>query len=82
MASGLPISCSDRGPMPEILKKGGLYFDPENINSIIDSLDKLILSDKLRSVKARLAYNNSLNYSWKKCSDQTFLFLKKIIKIK
>ena len=28
MASGLPIACSNFDPMPEILKDGGLYFDP------------------------------------------------------
>ena len=33
MASGLPIACSDRGPMPEILKKdGGLYLILKTIN--------------------------------------------------
>ncbi len=28
MAAGLPIACSSRGPMPEILGTSGLYFDP------------------------------------------------------
>ena len=27
MASGLPIACSDRGPMPEVLGDGGVLFD-------------------------------------------------------
>ena len=30
MAAALPIACSDRGPMPEILGDAGIYFDPEN----------------------------------------------------
>ena len=30
MAIGLPIACSDRGPMPEVLRDGGVYFDPED----------------------------------------------------
>ena len=29
MGAGLPIACSNRQPMPEILKNGGEYFDPE-----------------------------------------------------
>ena len=28
MAAGLPVACSNRGPMPEILGDAGLYFDP------------------------------------------------------
>ena len=30
MASGLPIACSNKGPMPEVLGSAGVYFDPEN----------------------------------------------------
>src|SRR5204863_6991078 len=32
MASGLPIACSKRGPMPEILGNAGVYFDPDKPN--------------------------------------------------
>ena len=45
MASGLPIACSDRGPMPEVLKDAGVYFNPENPSSIAASL-KLLLQDE------------------------------------
>jgi glycosyltransferase involved in cell wall biosynthesis len=31
MAAGLPIACSDRGPMPEALGDAGCYFNPEDI---------------------------------------------------
>src|SRR5690606_24895104 len=34
MAAGLPIACSDRGPMPEVLQDGGAYFDPEDPEAI------------------------------------------------
>ena len=38
MASGVPIISSNYGPMPEILGDCGLYFDPENVNSLITAL--------------------------------------------
>jgi glycosyltransferase involved in cell wall biosynthesis len=38
MAAGLPIACSDRGPMPEILQEAGVYFDPEDVPSIADAV--------------------------------------------
>ena len=34
MAAGLPIACSNRGPMPEVLADGGVAFDPESPPSI------------------------------------------------
>jgi len=78
MASGLPIISSDRGPMPEVLKDAGLYFDPENIESIVQSMKELVSSTKLRTSKALLAYDYSLEYTWEQCASETFLFLNKI----
>ena len=43
MASGLPIASSNRGPMVEILKDAGIYFNPENPTSIANSLKMLLL---------------------------------------
>jgi len=38
MASGLPIACSNRGPMPEVLGDAGVYFDPEDPHDIARAL--------------------------------------------
>ena len=46
MGAGLPIACSNRQPMPEILKNGGEYFDPEKSDTIYDAIIKLIHSSK------------------------------------
>ena len=82
MASGLPIACSNRGPMPEVLKKGGLYFDPEKPLSIANTLKKLIQNDIIRKKLAKSATIISRNYSWKRCGNETLNFLKKIAKIR
>ena len=79
MASGLPIACSNRGPMPEILIKSGVYFDPEKEKSIYNAVKKLILSPKLREKKADQAFNLSRKYAWKTCANDTFKFFEKII---
>ena len=42
MASGLPIACSEKMPMPEFLEDGGVYFNANSIKSIEDSLICLI----------------------------------------
>jgi glycosyltransferase involved in cell wall biosynthesis len=77
MASGLPIISSNRGPMPEVLKDSSMFFDPENIKSIVDCLGIFIQSDKIRYDLAQKSYKYSLNYTWDKCSHETFSFLKK-----
>ena len=78
MASGLPIVCSDSGPMPEILGDAGEYFDPENIENIAKVIQTLIESPKLRSKKAKKAFERAQRFSWSKCSTETFSFLLQI----
>ena len=77
MTSGLPIACSKKMPMPEFLKDGGIYFDSENVASIEKALAELILNKDLRSSLANIAKENTFAFSWEKCSQETFYFIKK-----
>ncbi len=75
MVSGLPIACSNRGPMPEVLRDGGVYFDPENALSIANAVKSIIEDEKLResiTMRSRALGNQ---YSWERCSKETWSFL-------
>jgi glycosyltransferase involved in cell wall biosynthesis len=78
MASGLPIACSNRGPMPEILRDGGLYFDPECPENIGNVVLKLINSPDLRQEISKKSFQYSHEYSWNKCAKETLTFLTEI----
>ncbi|MFC1636037.1 glycosyltransferase family 4 protein [Planctomycetota bacterium] len=82
MAAGLPIACSNKGPMPEILGDAGVYFDPENLNEIADSLHELIADSGLRVKLAHGAHSRATNYSWSRCANETFSFLAQVAKEK
>jgi len=75
MASGLPIACSNRGPMPEVLEDGGIYFDPESSKSISMAIEKIITDKDLRMSIARRAKELSRQYSWARCASETWEFL-------
>lgn len=75
MASGLPIACSNFGPMPEILGSGGIYFNPTESIDIARALRTLIESHQLRGELAQVSYRKAQKYSWKRCADETFQFL-------
>lgn len=75
MASGLPIACSNCGPMPEVLGSGGVYFNPENPNDIAHALRILIESPQLREQLAEANFKQSEKYSWHRCAEETFRFL-------
>lgn len=75
MAAGLPIACSDRGPMPEVLEDGGIYFDPESPAAIADAVQRLLQDAALRSRVARRAGVLARQYTWARCARDTLRFI-------
>jgi glycosyltransferase involved in cell wall biosynthesis len=75
MASGLPIACSNKGPMTEVLGDAGMYFDPEKPDDIARTLRELIESSPLRTQLGKASYARAQQYSWQKCADETLGFL-------
>ena len=78
MASGLPIACSNKGPMPEVLGNSGIYFDPEKPIEIYHAIKKLIDNTQLRSKKAQASFRKVKQYSWGVCAFETFSFLEQV----
>ena len=77
MKSGLPIACSSYGPLPEILRDGGIYFDPLSPFSIENSLERLIREKNTRLILSKKARKYSQTYRWKNCSNDTLNFIAK-----
>ena len=80
MAAGLPICSSNYEPMPEFLKKSAIYFDPVSIESVENAILSMINNDDLRIKVANEAYELSKNFSWEKCTFNTFNFLNETLK--
>lgn len=75
MAAGLPMACSDRGPMPEILGDAGVYFDPERPSTITAALRQLLSDPDLRARLAAESHAKASGYSWQSCAEETFEFV-------
>jgi glycosyltransferase involved in cell wall biosynthesis len=75
MASGLPIACSNRQPMPEVLGPAGVYFDPTRPREIESALRQLYHDALLRQQLAIAAHARAQQYSWSACARDTFRFL-------
>jgi glycosyltransferase involved in cell wall biosynthesis len=82
MASGLPIACSNRGPMPEVLGDAGVYFDPEQPDEIAEAIRVLIESSELRLEKAQTAFERAQQFSWARSADATFGFIARVCRAK
>lgn len=75
MAAGLPIACSDRGPMPEVLGPAGVYFNPERPAEIAAAIQLLVEDTALRKYFAESAFTQAQRYSWERCANETFSYL-------
>ena len=71
MAMKMPIACSDRGPMPEVLRDAGVYFNPQSPESIASAILNLSRDINLRVEFSKKAYILSKNYSWDRCARET-----------
>tara|TARA_B100001059_G_scaffold219955_1_gene241488 strand:- start:11893 stop:13050 length:1158 start_codon:yes stop_codon:yes gene_type:complete len=78
MASGMPIACSDKEPMPEFLKQGGFYFNAKSVSSITEVLKVYLESPEDRNSKAKISIDLAKEFSWKKTSNQTFKYINQI----
>ncbi len=75
MALGLPIACSNRSSLPEILQDGGIYFDPMDSKSIVDAIQILISSPSVRQSLACRAKELSRQYTWGRCANDTWSYI-------
>lgn len=78
MASGLPVACSDRGPMPELIGPAAVYFDPEDPRDLARALRALLHDPALRARIAADAHARAQRFSWHRCADDTFTFLREV----
>lgn len=78
MGTGLPVACSDQGPMTGILRDGGIYFDPEKPKTIAAAIRRLLDSPKLRHECSTRAHEYAGAYTWEKTARGTYDFLREV----
>lgn len=72
MGSGIPIACSNRGPMLEVLETNDFTFNPFVVDEISNVLLEMINNYNKAKLHAKHCSQVSKKYSWLKCSQETF----------
>jgi glycosyltransferase involved in cell wall biosynthesis len=75
MSSGLPIVCSNKSSLPEVLRDSGLYFNPADFISIANAIETIIINQDLREYLKKSAKSYASLFTWKRCSLSTFSFI-------
>lgn len=78
MAHGCPVACSNTSSLPEVVGDAGELFDPLDIDSIRQALEKILFSTERREELIRKGYKRLTHFSWQKCAKQTLQIYKQV----
>ncbi len=79
MNMSCPVACSKTSSFLEIGRKAVIYFDPNSVESIKDTLEHTLFDDqKIKEIKIK-GLENIKNFSWKDCANKTEMIYKKIL---
>lgn len=70
-ACGTPVVCADIPTMREVMGHGAEYFDPNNLDNVVDVLRNVLGDNKRLEELANLALSRSKHFSWKTAAEQT-----------
>lgn len=80
MGARLPIACSNQTGLSEILKDAGVYFNPEQPESIVFAIKEITSNLELRETLGEKAYKYASSYTWEQCALETIEYIKEIEK--
>ncbi len=74
-----PVACSESSSISEIVSDAGVYFDPYSVDSISKTIESVLLNDILKKNLIKKGEKRVKDFSWNKCSSETYNLYKKII---
>jgi len=74
-----PVAVSNTSSLPEVGGKAALYFDPEDEQSILKTVENIIRDKNLRQQMIQNGKKQVEKFSWEKCSKKTINVYEKII---
>ncbi len=70
-ACGCPIALSDASCFPEIARGAGAYFDPNHVDSILHTLERLLSDQAQRKSLVEQGAEELARFSWERTAQQT-----------
>jgi glycosyltransferase involved in cell wall biosynthesis len=71
MAHLCPVVTSNAGPMPEIVGRAGEYFDPADLDSLSNALERVVFDEQRRQDLIAAGGQNLARFSWERCAMET-----------
>ena len=77
MACGCPVLVSCNSSIPEVVGDAGMYFESQSLESLVDGLEKMLLSD--RETQTKLGLGRVKHFTWEKCAISTLEVYNKLL---
>ena len=77
-SQGCPVLCSNTSSLPEVAGNASIFFDPNDLSSISNSIEKIISSYDLRKSLIQRGNERLKIFSWDKCAQETLNVYNKI----
>ncbi len=71
MSAACPVICSNASSIPEVVGNAAEFFDPADIDSIVNAMEKVLFSSEYTSKLVKLGLMQIQNFSWQNCVEQT-----------
>ena len=79
MSLGCPVVCSNVSSIPEVVGNAALFFDPENIEQMTQSIEKCLFDSIVRESMVRNGYQQAKKYSWEVTAKKTLEIYTKVL---
>jgi glycosyltransferase involved in cell wall biosynthesis len=79
MAHGVPVITSNVSSMPEVAGDAALLVDPNDIKSLADSMNKILVNGDMRNIMVSKGYERVREFSWKRCAEETLGIFEKVL---
>jgi len=70
MACGVPVICSNVGPIPEVVANAAITHDPSDIDGLVNSVKTVLTDEDKRNSLIDSGYSNIQRFSWDRCASQ------------
>jgi glycosyltransferase involved in cell wall biosynthesis len=71
MSYGCPVVCSDAGPIPEVVGDAGAYFDPNSVEDLRLTLERVVTTNELQADLRARGHARLAEFSWDDCAAAT-----------
>lgn len=79
MACGVPVITSNRTSLPEVVGDAGLMVDPDDVDGLRLSLERLLEDGALARDLAARGMQRAAGFSWQRCAQETAAVYRRVL---